>query len=72
MNKSALQDALDLVETLPDGEQELLLEIIARRRMDRRRVEIGRNAQETLQAVKEGKARYGSLDDLKRDLLSDE
>jgi len=42
-----------------------------RRLVERRRAEIARNATATLQAVREGRARYGSVEDLKRDLLAE-
>ncbi len=72
MPKPTLQDALDVIETLPEGDQDLLLEIVQRRRIERRRSQMARNAEETLQAVREGTAGYGSLEDLKRNLLNEE
>ena len=39
--------------------------------VERRREEIARQAAATLQAVREGRARYGSVEDLKRDLLAE-
>ena len=72
MLKPTLQDASDVIETLPEGDQDLLLEIVQRRRIERRRSQMARNAEETLQAVREGTASYGSLEDLKRNLLNEE
>jgi hypothetical protein len=63
-----LQQAIDVVEALPLEDQELLVELLKRRIIERRRAEIARDAQITLQAVREGKARYGSVTDLKEDL----
>ena len=68
---SLLQQALDVVESLPPDDQETLIDLIRHRLMERRRAEIARNAQETLQAVRDGRARYGSIEDLKRDLLDE-
>jgi hypothetical protein len=68
---SPLQRALDVVEELPVEDQEVLVEVVQRRLAEWRRAEIARNAQSTLEAVREGRARYGSVDDLKRDLLGD-
>ena len=46
----------------------LLVEIIRQRLLEQRRAEIGQNAQETLKAVHENRARFGSVEDLKRGL----
>ena len=67
---SLLQQALDVVEKLPPEDQETLIELIQRRLVEQRRAEIARNASATLQAVREGRARYGSVEDLKSDLLA--
>ncbi len=66
---SLLQQALDVAERLPPQDQEILIELIQHRLMERRRAEIARNAAATLQAVREGRAHYGSIEDLKHDLL---
>ena len=66
---SSLQQAIDTVEALPLEEQELLLALLQRHIIERRRVEIANNAVTTLQAVRNGTARSGSIDDLKSDLL---
>jgi hypothetical protein len=68
---SPLQQALDLVEKLPPEDQETLLELVQRRLVQRRRAEIARNAAVTLEAVREGKASYGSTEDIQRDLLAE-
>jgi hypothetical protein len=65
------QQALDMVEKLPTEDQVNLIEIIQRRLIEQRRVEIARNARATVQAFREGRARYGTVDDLRRDLLSE-
>ncbi len=64
------QQALDAVERLPAEDQETLVDIIRRRLIERRRAEIVRNAQATRQAFREGRARYGTVEDLRRDLMS--
>ncbi|MBM4459304.1 MAG: hypothetical protein FJ011_16350 [Chloroflexi bacterium] len=63
------QNALDVIERLPAEDQETLIEIIRRRMIEQRRAEIARNAQVTLQAFREGRASYGTVEDLRRDLL---
>jgi len=68
---SPLQRALDIVAALPKEDQETLVALVQRRLAEWRRSEIARNAESTLEAVREGRAGYGSVDDLKRDLQGD-
>ena len=68
---SPLQQALDVVENLSPEDQETLVELMQRRLVERRRAEIDHNATVTLQAVREGKAQYRSVEDLNRDLLDE-
>ena len=65
---SSFQIALDTVEALPLEDQETLIELIRRRLVEQRRSEIARNAESTLQAVRQGHAQRGSVVDLRRDL----
>jgi len=67
---SMLQDALDAVEKLPSEDQQTLVGLIRRRLVERRREEIARNAAENLELVRKGRARHGSIEDLKRDILA--
>jgi hypothetical protein len=68
---SLLQQALDVVESLPPDDQETLIDLIRHRLVEKRRAEIARNAEETLQAVRDGRAQVGSVEDLRRDLLGE-
>lgn len=68
---SALQQALDVVDRLPIEDQKTLIELIQRRLVELRRDQIAHNAAVTLEAVREGRSRYGSIQDLKRDLLDE-
>ncbi len=58
------QVAIEVVEALPPEDQETLIELIHHRLVEHRRDEIARHAVETLQAVREGRAQYGTLEDL--------
>jgi len=58
---SLFQQALDVVDKLSPEDQESLVELIRRRLIERHRAEIARNAAATLQAVREGRARYGMV-----------
>jgi len=49
-------------------DQTLLIEIIRQRLLEQRRSEIEQNAQDTLKSVREGRARFGSVEDLRGDL----
>lgn len=60
--------ALDVIDRLPPDDQEAIIEIVRKRIIERRRCEIADNAQATLQAFREGRASYGTVDDLRREL----
>ncbi|HNS01895.1 MAG TPA: hypothetical protein PKM78_05870 [Anaerolineae bacterium] len=60
--------ALELIDRLPPDDQEAIIEIVRKRIIDHRRGEIADNAQATLQAFREGRASYGTADDLRREL----
>ncbi|MBW4592218.1 MAG: hypothetical protein KME46_04645 [Brasilonema angustatum HA4187-MV1] len=73
MSKPAsLQTVIEYVEALSTEEQDLLLELIHKRRVEKRRQEIASNAAQTLEAIKTGRAKRGTLANLRADLLSDE
>ena len=71
-NVVPFQTVIEYVEALSTEEQDLLLELIYKRRVEQRRREIAKNAAQTLEAVKTGKAKHGTLADLRADLLSQE
>ncbi|MCC3433275.1 MAG: hypothetical protein JGK08_25850, partial [Microcoleus sp. PH2017_04_SCI_O_A] len=53
-------------------DQDQLFELIRKRRIENRRDEILANAQEVMEAFKNGTAKRGSVDDLIADLLGDD
>ena len=63
------QKAIDAVESLPFDDREELIEILRMRIAEHRRDEIAANAREVLQAVREKRAKFGTIEDLKKDLL---
>jgi hypothetical protein len=67
-NVTPFQKAIDAIEALPIEDQYSIIELINLRLIEHRRLEIAENARQTIRAVKEAKASYGSVDDLKRDL----
>ncbi|MEG3900271.1 MULTISPECIES: hypothetical protein [unclassified Microcoleus] len=68
----SLQKLIEYVEVLSTEEQDLLVELIQKRRIENRREEIARNARKTLAAFKAGNAKRGNLEQLKADLLDDD
>jgi hypothetical protein len=68
-NPVTLQTVIDYVEELSEEEQDLLFELIKKRRVEKRRTEIAINASNTLTALKLGQAKRGTIADLKADLL---
>jgi len=71
-NVVPFQTVIEYVEALSTEEQDLLLELIYKRRIEQRHREITRNAAQTLKALKTGKAKHGTLAGLRADLLSQE
>ncbi|WP_017654560.1 hypothetical protein [Fortiea contorta] len=73
MSKSvSFQTVIEYVEALSTEEQDLLLELISKRRIEKRRQEIAKNAAQTLKSIKTGTAKHGTLEELRADLLSEE
>ena len=62
------QDVLEMVETLPDSLQDELVEIVRRRRLERRRVALAGRIAEARAEYDRGEVRRGSVDDLLREL----
>jgi hypothetical protein len=65
------QKALEAVESLPFDDREEIIEIIKRRLAEDRREEIAANAREAVHAVREKRAKYGTIEELKKDLLGE-
>ncbi len=66
----SVQQALDVFEHMPLEDQMTVIEVLQRRLLEERRSEIARHATITLEAVREERARYGTVEDLRRDLDS--
>jgi len=67
-----LQEIINYIESLPSEDREYLFEFLRQKRIENRRLEILANAQEVMQAFKDGTAKRGSVDDLIADLLGDD
>ncbi len=68
MSIISFQEIIDSVEKLSLDDQNYLFELIKKRRIEKRRLEIAANAKATLESLKQGKAKKGSVDDLIADL----
>lgn len=66
------QKIIESIETLPVEDQDYLFDLIRRRRISQRRTQILAKAQEAMQAVKDGTAKRGSVQDLIADLLEND
>jgi len=67
-SSTPFQEALDRIDSLSMADQEALVEIVQKRLIALRRQKIAQNAQETIQAFREGRASYGTVEDLRREL----
>ena len=69
--QSHLDQILDEIASLTLDEQDMLINIIKKRQIERKREQILRDSRETMRAYKKGLARRGTVDDLLKDLESD-
>ncbi|MBW4577646.1 MAG: hypothetical protein KME08_20635 [Aphanothece sp. CMT-3BRIN-NPC111] len=67
----SFQEVIEYVEALSREEQELLLEIIEKRRIEKRRSEISKKAAETLASVEAGTAKRSTIANLRADLTGE-
>jgi hypothetical protein len=62
------QEALEIVDALPEEQQEHLIEIVKRRQTERRREQLARGVKAARVELRRGEAKRGSVDDLMKDL----
>jgi hypothetical protein len=62
------QEALDIVESLPEYQQENLIEILQRRRIERRREQLAESIKEGREEYARGEVTRGTIDDLLKEL----
>ncbi|NJP10611.1 MAG: hypothetical protein HC866_14990 [Leptolyngbyaceae cyanobacterium RU_5_1] len=67
-----LQAIIEFVEALSEDEQDVLFDLISKRRIAKRRQEIAQNAKATMQAVRNGTAQRGTAAELIFQKLEDE
>jgi len=69
--QSHLDQILDEIASLSLDEEEMLLNIIKKRHIERKREQILKDSRETRRAYKKGLAKRGTVADLMKDLESD-
>lgn len=62
MKTSALQQAIESVESLPIEDQEILLDLLQKRLQERRRTNLCQEVREIQQEFAEGNVKFGSVD----------
>ncbi|MGK7888529.1 MAG: hypothetical protein AB4042_04295 [Leptolyngbyaceae cyanobacterium] len=72
MSIGSFQDMIDAIERLSVQDQEELFELIRKRRLENRRLEIAAHAQILTNQLHSGQAKVGSVDDLIADLLDED
>lgn len=65
------QKALDIIESLPECQQESLIDIVQHRLIERRRDLIAKNIRKAKDEYRRGAVKKGSIDDLMRDLQNE-
>jgi hypothetical protein len=69
---TSFQTVIEYVEALSTDEQDLLFDLIYKRRITSRRQEIAQNAVTTLEAVKNGTATRGTAAEIMADIFGDD
>ncbi|HEO64810.1 MAG TPA: hypothetical protein ENI73_02970 [Spirochaetes bacterium] len=65
------QQALDIIESLPEDQQESLIDIIQRRLIEHRQNILAENIQTAREEYARGEIKKGSVDDLMRELSNE-
>ena len=65
---ATFQEALDIVESLPEAQQDDLVEIVQRRRIERRRELLAKSIKAARAEYSKGRVRRGNAEDLMREL----
>ena len=69
---SLLQQAIDSIEALPEDEQDLVFDLIQKRRIAMRRKEIAQRAVDTMVAVENGTAKRGTAAEIMTDIFGND
>jgi hypothetical protein len=63
------QEAIDIIESLPESQQEDLINILQRRIIDRKKELLVKNVRKAREEYVKGEVKKGSVDDLMRELI---
>ena len=66
--KVTFQDVLDMIESLPEEQQENLISIIRRRLIEHKREVLAERINEAREEYRLGKVRRGTVDDLTKEI----
>ncbi|GBD96749.1 hypothetical protein BMS3Abin06_01635 [bacterium BMS3Abin06] len=66
-----LNDVIEKARFLSFEEQEILLDVLKRRHIEKRREQIAANARRTIKEYRAGRAKSGTVQNLKKDLEND-
>lgn len=69
---SSLQAAIESIEALSEEEQDLVFDLIQKRRVESRRKEIAQSAVDTMIAVENGTAKRGTAAEIMADIFGDD
>ena len=67
MREVTFQDALEIIESLPEDQRESLLEIVKHRLIEERRDRLARSIKEARGEYERGEFKRGTVEDLRRD-----
>ncbi len=67
MKTITFNDALEIVESLPEGQRESLIEIVKNRLIEERRDRLAQNIKEAREEYARSDIRKGTVDDLMRE-----
>jgi hypothetical protein len=68
MGSKTFQEALEIVESLPEEQRESLMDIVKRRLIEERRDRLAQSIKEAREEYKRGKIRKGTVDDIMNEL----
>lgn len=68
-NAKTFQEVLEIIESLPEYQQEDIVKIIRKRIIEHKREELAKSVKEAREEYARGEIKRGSVDDLMKDLL---
>ncbi len=72
MVTTSFQDLIESIENLSTEDQDFLFDLIRKRRIEKRRADIAKNAENIVKDLQQGKAKIGIVNDLITDLLNED